>query len=99
MSYLSNTKQFVQAGAIKTSSLDIICGVPQGSILGPLLFIIYVNDFCRVSKIFEPTIFADDRNLFFSQKSIKKPFHIANLELNIVFRWFHKTILRLTPRF
>ena len=65
MSYLSNTKQFLQAGAIKTSSLDIICGVPQGSILGPLLFIIYVNDFCRVSKIFEPTIFPDDRNLFF----------------------------------
>ena len=99
LSYLSNTKQFVQAGAIKTSSLDIICRVPQGSILGPLLFIIYVNDFCSVSKIFEPTIFADDRNLFFSHKSIKKLFHIANLELNKVFKWLHKTILRLTPRF
>ena len=69
--YLSNRKQFIQAGAIKTSSLDIICGVPQGSILEPLLFIIYVNDLCNVSKIFEPIIFADNTNLFFSHKSIK----------------------------
>ena len=63
-SYLSNRKQFIQAGAMKTSSLDIICGVPQGSILGPLPFIIYVNDSCNISKIFEPIIFADDLQIF-----------------------------------
>ena len=85
-SYLSNRKQFIQTGAIKTSSLDIICGVPQGSILGSLLFIIYVNDLCNVSKIFKPIIFEDLINLFFSHKSIKEIFHTANLELNKVFR-------------
>ena len=95
-SYLSNRKQFVQAGAIKTSSLDIICGVPQGSILGPLLFIIYVNDLCNVSKIFEPIIFADDTNLFFSQKSIQELLHTTDLELNKVFRWFNANMLSLT---
>ena len=63
--------------------------MPQGSIFGPLLFIIYVNDFCSVSKIFEPIVFADDTNLFFSHKSIKKLFHIANLELNKVSKWFN----------
>ena len=94
-SYLSNRKWFIQEGAIKTSSLDIICGVLQGSILGPLLFIIYVNDLCSVSKIFEPIIFADDTNLFFSHKSIKELFHIANLELNKVFKWFNANKLSL----
>ena len=80
-SYLSNRKPFIQTGAIKTSSLDIICGVPQLSILGPLIFIIYVNDICNISKIFEPIIFTDDKSLFFSHKSIKELFHTANLEL------------------
>ena len=94
-SYLSNRKQFIQAGAIKTSNLDIICGVPQGSISGPLLFIIYVNDLCNVSKIFEPIIFADDTNIFFSHKNIKELFHTANLELNKVFKWFNANRLFL----
>ena len=64
-SYSSNRKQFIQARAIKTSSIDFICAVPQGSILGPLLLIIYVKDLCNVSKIFEPIIFADDLQNFF----------------------------------
>ena len=74
---------------------SIICGVPQGSILRPLLFIIYVNDLYNVSKIFEPIIFADDTNLFFSHKSIKELFYTANLELNKVFRWFNANKLSL----
>ena len=94
-SYFLNRKRFIQAGGIYTSNLDIICGVPQGSIIGPLLFIIYVNDLCNVSKIFEPIIFADDTNLFFSHKSIKELFHTANLELNKVFRWFNANKLFL----
>ena len=95
LSYLSNRKQFMHAGAIKTSSLDIICGAPQGAILGPLLFIIYVNDFCSISKIFEPIIFADDTNLIFSHRTIKELFNIANLELNKVFKWFNANKLFL----
>ena len=67
----------------------------QGSVLGLLLFIIYVNDFCNVSKIFEPIIFADGANLFFSHKNIKQLFHTAKLELNKVFRWFNTNALFL----
>ena len=67
----------------------------QGSILGPPLFIIYVNKLCNASKIFEPIIFTDDRNLFFSHKSIKELSHTANLELNKVFRWFNANTLSL----
>ena len=69
--------------------------MPQGFNLGLLLFIIYVNDLCNVSKIFEPLIFADDTNLFFSYKNIKEVFDTANLKLNKVFRWFNANKLSI----
>ena len=69
--------------------------MPQGSILGPLLFKRYVNDLCNVSKISEPIIFADDTNLFFSHKNIKEFFHTGNLELNKVFKRFNANRLSL----
>ena len=94
-SYLSNRKQFIQAGDIKTSYEDIICGVPQGSILGPLLFIIYVNDLSDVSKILEPIMLADDANLFFTHKNIKELFQTVNSELDKVFQWFNANKLSL----
>ena len=86
-SYLSNRKQFIQTGAKKIFNLNITCGVPQGPILGLLLFIIYTNELCHVSKIFEPIMFADDKSLFFSHKNAKQLFQNTNLELNKVFKW------------
>ena len=95
LSDLSNRKQFVQAGDIKTSYKLIICGVTQGSILGPLLFIIYVNDLSDVSKILEPIMFADDTNLFFTHKNIKELFQTVTSELDKVFQWFNANKLSL----
>ena len=95
-SYLSHRKQFKQAGAIKTSNLDIIFGVAQRSILGPPLFIIYVNNLRNVSKIFEPITFPDDTNLFFSHKNMKEIFHTADLELKKFFKWFNASKLSLS---
>ena len=65
-SYLSCRKQFVQYNGYNSSSLDITCGVPQGSTLGLLLFLVYINDLCNVSKVLEMILFADDTNIFYS---------------------------------
>ena len=61
--YLSNKKQFVSINGYKSNLADVKCGVPQGSILGPLLFLIYVNDLHVAIKYSEVHHFADDTNL------------------------------------
>ena len=83
-SYLSNRKQFITYGDKQTNIETITCGVPQGSILGPLLFLIFVNDLHKVIKYLDPIMFADDTNLFYSHKNIKTFFQIVNRELKLV---------------
>ena len=64
--YLLNRKQFVQMGEISATTQTIKTGLPQGSILGPLLFIIYINDLPVASDFFKCNIYADDTTLFCS---------------------------------
>ena len=59
-SYLTGRTQYVVYDGPKSSTLNVTCGVPQGSILGPLLFIIYVNDICNVSDLLYKILYADD---------------------------------------
>ena len=75
--------------------LKITCGVPQESILGPLLFIIYINDLCQVSDILKLIMFADDTNLFCSSNDIKTLFLNTNLELQKISEWFRADKLSL----
>ncbi len=62
--YLSNRKQYVQYDGVSSQMQNITTGLPQGSILGPLLFIIYINDMSEVSKISSFIMYADDTTLF-----------------------------------
>ena len=67
--YLTNRKQCVCFNGAVSCMRPITCGVPQGSILGPLLFILYVNDIVNSSKLLHFILFADDTNVFILSKS------------------------------
>ena len=63
-SYLSGRQQYVDINGSLSNTLPINSGVPQGSILGPLLFIIYMNDICNSGSLFNFILFADDTSLY-----------------------------------
>ena len=62
--FQNDRQQYINIDQIKTDSKPIQCGVPQGSILGPLLFLIYVNDLYNSSKVMKFIMFTDDTNIF-----------------------------------
>ena len=86
-SYLSDRKQFVSLGGTNSNNLPITCGVPQGSILGPLLFIIYINDMHNAINFSKVHHFADDTNLLFSHKNLKVLRKRVNSDLELLFDW------------
>ena len=95
-SYLSERKQCTSYSDVgKTSMCSIICSIPQGSILGPLLFLIYVNDLHNASSVLKPVMFADDTNLFLSNKDINKLFNDRSVELQKFSIWFKANNLSL----
>lgn len=96
-SYISNRQQFVQIGQHKSQCLNITCGVPQGSLLGPKLFILYINDICKVSDILKLVVFADDTNILYSGNELQQLSEGAKKEMVKLKPWFdtNKLLLNL----
>ena len=86
-SYLSSRTQRVSVNGATSEVSDVTCGVPQGSILGPLLFIIYINDMHHALLKSMVYHFADDTNLIFSHKDPTVIAKVMNSELAILYDW------------
>ena len=86
-SYLSNRQQYVKVGEYESDLRDITCGVPQGSTLGPLLFLLYINDLPNSSQKLLFRIFADDTNIFYSSKDLNELETVVNNELVYVLEY------------
>ena len=95
-SYLVGRKQITEIGPRSKSSKEILLsGVPQGSVLGPLLFLIYVNDICNSCNKLKFDLFADDTNLLYADKNLKSLESAVNNELYKVYTWLTANKLSL----
>ena len=94
-SYLTNRQQFVDMDGVKSSLSPITVGVPQGSILGPLLFLIYINDLPSALDKLVPVMFADDTNLVLRGKHLPEVVATLNCELESLNDFFKANKLKL----
>ena len=94
-SYTLNRKQYVSYNDNPSDIQSISCGVPQGSILGPLLFLIYMNDLSNVSDILFTVMFADDTGMFVNGENLSTLETQLNFELKHVSTWLQVNKLSL----
>ena len=94
-SYLSNRKQYVSVNGKGSEQKSVTHGVPQGSVLGPLLFLIYINDLPSVSEVLSFYLFADDTDIYFKSSDIVHLQKVMNRELRKVRKWLDANHLAL----
>ena len=97
-SYLTGRSQYVIFDGKVSETRSIKCGVPQGSILGPLLFILSVNDMCNVSPILFKILYADDTCVLISGNHLNNLIKMLNIELISLNNWFKANKLSLNTK-
>ena len=93
-SYLTGRSQYVEVNGHQSSHLEMSTGIPQGSVLGPLLFLIYINDLPNASNIFDMLMYADDTTLFCNMTDTIKV-DVINEELSKICDWLGANKLSL----
>ena len=96
-SYLANRHQFTCINSTKSDKYLINHGVPQGSVLGPILFLLYINDLPNVSSL-KTLLFADDTALFASGNNSSSVEKVVNEELKKIENWLLKNKLTLNTQ-
>ncbi len=91
-SYLMNRHQFVKLNDYKSNLFDVMSGVPQGSHLGPLIFIMFINDIVSCFDKVQALLFADDLKAFMEINSVYDALQLQN-DLNKLMTWCHKNML------
>ena len=87
-SYISNRQQYVLYNGTASTRLFLTCGVPQGFILGPILYLLYVNDIVNVLPILHLILFVNDTNIFVSHRDLPTIIRTLNVELKLLCNWF-----------
>ena len=86
-SYLTGRMQFVQLNGTDSDIKSITCGVPQGSVLGPILFLLYINDPPNISDKLKFFLFADDTNIYLESSNLSYLEKMMNKELEKLYDW------------
>ena len=86
--YLSNRSQYIQVDGFTSTSLNIKAGVPQGSVLGPTLFLIYINNIFKISINAKIISFADDTSVLFRANNVTQLYNDINENISLIFNWF-----------
>lgn len=93
--YLSNRKQNTKFNDKISNDEDVPIGLPQGTALSVLLFILYINDIVKVPKFSDIVLFADDTTITIRERNIENVINMMNSDLNDIFKWLHLNKLML----
>ena len=94
-SYLNDRYQYIVFNGVKSLKKLVTCGVPQGSILGPLFFLVYMNDIFKASQFLHNILYADDTCIFLSGKELHSLIKLMNTELGLISEWLKSNKLTL----
>ena len=97
-SYLSDRKQQTFIDGVLADFCNITCGIPQGSILGPLLFTLYINDLISCNLFSKPRMYADDTTLTTSAEDPNVLEHKMNYDMNLIQSWLSANKLTLNVK-